>query len=816
MTRRRSVSLSCAAALCILVAVPFLQAQPKPGDRFFVYQVNYTDKDQTVALLRTFHYEVVPQGVVPTDEQNAMPLLIFDLTDSEDPGFVDGAVGKSQLNAAKFDKASNAAPRQRLLIRWDETRPGDLGDLLDLLRGQIDVPAKQILIEAMVVELDTGSLSQLGFAFSGSQDGNTLDFLENPADGTALPLTYQFTRPSAQTFLSFTTTLKALIDDNKGQLLSRPSVLVLDGHQARITIGDKVPYSRLVSAAGKRGPDAARTTLPAGNVITKTAYLDVNLELNIRPRANEDGSEVTMQVETLISTTSGGGTTTADGAVIGPPLVTRAVETNVRVANDTPFVIGGLIRSSEDLNRGGIPYLSRIPLLGGLFRRTNRNSTSTEVIIVIIPHVIPPDDRNFGFTIGRDSDLFDHFDLSLFRNVYRVRTEDVFDLDFIRESDFMRALDRWVEERAFQIYDRATGFQKQTLETTRAEGKATTPGAGIYPPVSRGDRPGLARQLRKMSNESPDLLGAAEAVVAHRVEGASAGANFDLLLDMLEGVTPGEDKLVKRMLLELIQKKRFGVLEQKSFSDFVELGNIRFFPRSPGADTDPQRALLELEGLDKALSRLDRGACESLELSYERRKTSEGLPFDPPEARVTEPAPRLVEDDDLLARLRALNVLASGGRRWAWSGILINRCYPSAGGDSLLRHLKGVLVLKRLLDLNPTLPLTLDGFHVGRDIVFPTREDLESRQHIVDREAAALFYETLDYYYAFERSIRCVLRAPELRDFMAGRAVQEDAYVAPDHPDCPVGPELVETTGTETTGAEMTATGTAAGPGGNE
>jgi hypothetical protein len=65
--------------------------------------------------------------------------------------------------------------------------------------------------------------------------------------------------------------------------------------------------------------------------------------------------------------------------------------------------------------------------------------------------------------------------------------------------------------------------------------------------------------------------------------------------------------------------------------------------------------------------------------------------------------------------------------------------------------LKGVLVLKRVLELNRSMPLTISEFHVGRQVVFPTDEDLEQHYHIIDRETAQFFYEIVSYYPAFEQ-----------------------------------------------------------------
>jgi hypothetical protein len=68
-----------------------------------------------------------------------------------------------------------------------------------------------------------------------------------------------------------------------------------------------------------------------------------------------------------------------------------------------------------------------------------------------------------------------------------------------------------------------------------------------------------------------------------------------------------------------------------------------------------------------------------------------------------------------------------------------------------LELLQGVLVLKRLLDLNRSMPLTLKEFHIGRQIIFPSQEELQQGYHLIDREVAKLFYEVYNYYPVFEQ-----------------------------------------------------------------
>jgi hypothetical protein len=80
--------------------------------------------------------------------------------------------------------------------------------------------------------------------------------------------------------------------------------------------------------------------------------------------------------------------------------------------------------------------------------------------------------------------------------------------------------------------------------------------------------------------------------------------------------------------------------------------------------------------------------------------------------------------------------------------------------------LKGIIVLRRIIALNPTMPLSLDAFRAGRQIIFPSETELRESHHLVDAEAARLFYEITSYYPAFEDEFK--QRARKLVDYMGG------------------------------------------------
>ncbi len=774
-------ALGALLSAALATAVPAAAEGPECGDRFLPYQLSYVESSQAVALLEAMDYETIrfkgqtrkdrPDGPPfqgqPKDKEtilkNPARPLVIELLDSAMVSLsgLKAKTAEERLGGTHLQEVSTGIPQQRLLIVWDPCKSDRLKDLLKLLHEEIDVPAKQLLIEALLLELDQNLARELGFSFTSSKDGQTASF-----DFDRVGFAYVFKRPSPKTLLEFTGRIQALVSDGDATVLSRPSVLVLDGRQARIAVSDKVPYA------------VVKTTKIGENFTSDTEYLDTGIVLNLRPRATDDNSHISMQVEVKISGQSGESPTG-----IGPPLAARDVKTVVRIANNTPFIVGGLISRSESKGRAGIPWISKIPGIGRLFRRDVDLRDVKEVVVILVPHVIPPEDRAFSYSIAKDSDLFDQFGLELFRNVYRVRSDDVFDLDFIRASAFYTCLERNVESSTDDLTEAVNGL---------AEG---SPAERLPGPVPPGDAAALAEALREWLHRDPALL-AQKLRVTPRADVGEQRLRLEQLIRLLEGRIPGEDILVKRMLL--------GIVERLELGRFVKRDEIIFFEdkseKPAGKDEAKRRNCpKELErGDDRAILEVERLATDlrcrqgkDFGLLFGTGRTSEGLLFDPPSARVEE-LPERIAAGHYRCETRKRTCLGADGDRWERLAILFD------ASDEVRDRLANVLVLKRVLDLNPTLPLTLEGFHVGLDVVFPAIQDLESRNHLVDTETARLFFETLDYYYAFELKMRAGLGSlvglglPEAPGCRMAENVGQVARTALD-PECACGAAFTAT-----------------------
>ena len=790
-----------------------LQAAPLgvTGDGILSYQLSNMQADRAVAVLKTFGYPVIEytkNGVsaaqaaeaakknlekasdifdISTNSSATPPVgsllsrpVIIKLIDSEDTSLVQdmdttttGGKDAEVSGGQKLSSVTDSAPQQRLLIVYDKNDIESLDILLARLQKYIDVPARQILIEALVVELNNNKLLDLGVDFTASQNGYSTSFKDS--------FIFTFARPHPRTLLNLTANIKALVENGQAKILSRPSVFVLDGRQAKIKVGDNIPYT------------TQRTVTDGGAVTVANDFLKTGIILNLRPRAAADNSEVTMQVETIISSPRST-EVLSDGILVAPTVQSRLVQTLVRVANDTPFVIGGLVAQTDQKDTNGIPGLSRIPLLGALFRKENKVKDRREVIIVITPHIVTANDPTLSYSIARDAQgpgadgernglrpkerkpapeaeaelcgkndlgrsvfepriwnakiekesIFDSFDAELFRNVYRVRSSDIFDLGFIREDP--RVQD-YIQE-AQEIAKRLTSAQ-----------------FGRLPRIDPADvEKEVTRRLKKdiCGNEEGDCPELPQEQIR----------NF---LTLFDGGIPGEEILVNHMIVRLI--------ERLGFSGFVSVDNAIFFKKGKEAAVSPQE-------LDPLYLTRDGKIRECLE---EDKTIAIAFPPDPAVASVEEfekqclrpgstvlssldmsrsnpdkilpPLARLVcmplDSSEYISALRACNLRYKG--KWAWQAILLNRTFCGARDRNTMALLQSVLALKRLLELNDseTFPRTLKAFHVGRELVFPTREDLETRKYLLDRRTAQLFYETLDYYEAFTEAYR------QIKDLMA-------------------------------------------------
>ena len=289
------------------------------------------------------------------------------------------------LRSARQDGRITVDTRTNTLILNDLRH--HVNDMLEAIKI-LDIPTPQVLIEAKIVEISKSFTQELGIqwgltgevissapgslAINGSTNANTA------ADGSAFLVDLrQNTDIAAGTVSGFdlllggllpgldlNVRLEALEKQGKGRILSSPKVTTADNKEARIRSGKQIPY---------------QVTSAEGNSIQ---FVDAELSLTVTPHVTSDNS-VYMVID---ATKNAADFTQLVGTV--PTITTKETHTEVLVGNGDTTVLGGIYESASTENKKAVPFLSKIPLLGFLFKSFADSDVITELLVFITPTII--------------------------------------------------------------------------------------------------------------------------------------------------------------------------------------------------------------------------------------------------------------------------------------------------------------------------------------------------------------------------------------------------------------------------------------------
>ena len=382
------------------------------------------------------------------DLEEVIDIFIVDIPDSQGSSLgssIDDDEISQFLSGISMDYSTDSDPIERLMVCYSKDNPNVYRNFLNILYNKLDIPAKQILIEALIIEINSEDLKDSGISanyidtddnlnISTPENGNPLSIIysENNFTETLIDpewgapvINYEETDYIKRTLENnLEVKINALINTKSAEILSRPSILVLDGRQARIQVGQQIPITKQPMVSGNTNNNF---------VFPDIEYLPIGIVLNLKPRISNDSKNITMQVETIITETDNFVSDIQDAPIIN----NRKVESYVRVSDNTPFIIGGLISNKKSDSEGKIPLLSKIPWLGKLFTWKGKQNVKKEVIVVITPHIIEDNNDSFSRVIPQDATIFDSFGNKLFPNSYRLKESDIFDLDFITNSNYL-------------------------------------------------------------------------------------------------------------------------------------------------------------------------------------------------------------------------------------------------------------------------------------------------------------------------------------------------------------------------------------------
>lgn len=250
--------------------------------------------------------------------------------------------------------------------------------------AKIDVIPRQVLIEAMVVEvtlddslsygvqwfLDTNfklwdNNKYSGYVTSSPVGGGSFS-TENPFNSAGLSIALLDSSEQLRAMLQALATTTAL------NVISTPHVLVSDNQEAKINVGTQVPIIK--SSTPVEGTNSPQTIYE---------YKDTGVTLRVKPQINKSGL-VTLEIFQEVSDVQQSSGSTAEN----PPIYTRNAETKMVVQDGKSIVIAGLIKNKMDTSNSGVPLLKDIPVLGHLFQYNARVKSRTELLIIITPHVV--------------------------------------------------------------------------------------------------------------------------------------------------------------------------------------------------------------------------------------------------------------------------------------------------------------------------------------------------------------------------------------------------------------------------------------------
>ncbi len=279
-------------------------------------------------------------------------------------------------------------------------------ELIKELIGTLDVQIPQVQIEARIVEANKNWQQAFGVKWPTSNNGDTAitggtgttgtpwvgssspfwngtQGFNRPASGQSAAVAWapgkdgvtSIASPAGEFWFSFLSdrfsinmVLQALEKDGVVKIVSSPKVVTQNNKKATILSGEKIPYPTQQGGA-------------QGGAIT-VAFADANLQLDVTPQITNEG---TIIMDIKLEKAEADFSRTVNGT---PTIIRKALDTQVLVRDGGTAVLGGVYVTNHTTGTTGVPFLSKIPLLGALFRSKSKAESNAELLIFITPHVL--------------------------------------------------------------------------------------------------------------------------------------------------------------------------------------------------------------------------------------------------------------------------------------------------------------------------------------------------------------------------------------------------------------------------------------------
>ncbi len=316
-------------------------------------------------------------------------------------------VQKGEVTQTSQQRKDQDKPTRSKVLIVSDIRPAI--DKMKEVIAQIDIMPQQVLIETRIMEVSRDKLKDIGFDWGTGTAGastagtppsdlrvnakNTMagrnlasEFtpgIFNPKEGvTAFPGTYGYKAGLEVIFKKlagsqFEVILHALEEDVNTNTLSAPRIMTLNNQEASILIGTKYP---ILKSEQNQAPGATSSI----TTITLDYYQDIGIQLNVVPQVCAT-DYINMVIHPSVTSY-----TTTKGTNEYPVIDIREAETRVLMRDGETIVIGGLLKDVKSKENIGIPFLSKIPILGKMFTRETNSNTKIDMLVFLTARIVKP------------------------------------------------------------------------------------------------------------------------------------------------------------------------------------------------------------------------------------------------------------------------------------------------------------------------------------------------------------------------------------------------------------------------------------------
>ncbi len=300
--------------------------------------------------------------------------------------------GRAMLDQGRREGAGDQGPVARIVADDSSNKllvyasASQFERVKDVMRT-IDIPQKQVLVEATIIEVTLNNDLRYGAQFYLDKVVNGTKITGSLTPGSTGGLGTQIPGGSLTIGMSNKAILDALSGVTRVNVISSPNIMVMNNQPARLVVGDQVP----VTTQTRSDP------LSTSNVqVSSVEYRDTGIIFDVTPRVNSSGT-VTLDILQEVSNVK---RNSAQATIQNPTISQRRVTSTVVAGNNETIVIGGLFSSDRQGTRAGLPFLTSVPLLGGIFGTTTNSDVKTELLVLISPRIV--NDKNDARRVTRE------------------------------------------------------------------------------------------------------------------------------------------------------------------------------------------------------------------------------------------------------------------------------------------------------------------------------------------------------------------------------------------------------------------------------